>query len=106
LYLSEDDESTSINDSQLNAGGAEDAIATPQKGTSWSAAQSGHRHTRADSEDSEDPLAWNPRTYQQRTRSVAGLVDDLSNTDIGEPGSAGTSVVKGNDGNGLRGMDD
>lgn len=58
-------------------------------------AQSGH--TRANSGESEDPLAWSPGTYQQRTRSIARLVEDMTNTHIEDPGSASTSAVKGND---------
>jgi hypothetical protein len=86
---------TTIDDSQVNTGGAEESVPTPQKGGSWSMAQSGH--TRIDSGESEDPLAWSPGTYQQRTTYIAGLVEDMSNTHIEDPGSASTSAVKGND---------
>jgi hypothetical protein len=86
---------TTIDDSQVNTGGAEESIPTPQKGGPWSMAQSGY--TRTDSGESENPLAWSPGTYQQRIRYTAGLVEDMSNTHIEDPGSASTSAVKGND---------
>jgi len=104
LNPDEDEDTTTIDDSQADAGGAEEPISTPQKGGSGSVAQSGHGRT--DSVESEDPLAWSPGTYEQRMGSVAGLVEDLSNTHIEDPGSASTSTVKGSDGDEVSGKED
>jgi hypothetical protein len=94
LYLDEDEDNTTIDDSQADASGAEESISTPQKRES--VAQSGHGRT--DSGESEDALAWSPGTYEQRMGPVAGLVEDLSNTHIDDPSSESTNAVKGGDG--------
>jgi hypothetical protein len=79
----EDGDDATHDDSQTDAGETEDSFTTPHKSSS-SAAQSGR--SRVDSAGSEDPLAWSPNTYQQRTGSMAGLVEDLTNTHIDDPG--------------------
>jgi hypothetical protein len=40
-------------------------------------------HARADSGDSEDPLAWSKEKYEQKKRDVAELVESLDRTHIG-----------------------
>ena len=54
LHLDEDEDNTTIDNSQADASGAEESISTLQKGGSWSIAQSGH--SRIDSVESEDLL--------------------------------------------------
>lgn len=91
----DEDEDTTFDDSEADAGRAGKVISTPRKDRSPPA---GSGHTRTDSAESEDPLAWTPRTYEQRTGSVAGLVEDLSNTHIEDPDSSSTSVPRGTEG--------
>lgn len=96
LSPDEGEDDTAFDDSQTDAGGAEKSISTPQKVTSPPV---GSGHTRSDSAESEDPLAWSPQTYEQRTGTVTGLVEDMSNTHIGDPGSSSTSGARGTGGN-------
>jgi hypothetical protein len=104
LYPDEDKIDSTIDYSPTDAGGAEDSFSTPQKGESSSTAQSSQGHTRTDSGDS-DPLGWSPKTYNQRTGSIVGLVEDLANTHIEDPGSTSTAA-KGNKEDNISGIGD
>ncbi|KAF8850012.1 hypothetical protein BDZ45DRAFT_209064 [Acephala macrosclerotiorum] len=57
----------------------QDSSSPPPQGSAWSAG-----HGRADSGDSEDPLAWSKEKFEQKTGSIAGLVGDLDKAHIGE----------------------
>ncbi|KAF8847675.1 hypothetical protein BDZ45DRAFT_811391 [Acephala macrosclerotiorum] len=57
----------------------QDVSSPPPQGGTWSAG-----HGRADSGDSEDPLAWSKEKFEQETGSIAGLVRDLDKAHIGE----------------------